>query len=99
MVSDLPWKRDANGIEHPVDESLLAFIRGQCAEHEKRRVSGHLLAGCVSCNQLNSRLLQSNNTLNHLKHMSRYLYYPELKPEQVLAHARRGVPLTGAWTG
>src|SRR5450755_1859796 len=99
MVSDLMWKRDALGVEHPTREILLAFIGEQCSEHEKSCISEHLLAGCVPCNQLHKGLSQDCDALNHLNHMSRYLYYPELQSKQVLLHAQRGEPLTSAWTG
>jgi hypothetical protein len=99
MSSDSLWKRDANGVEHPTHEALLAFIREQCTEREKNHINEHLLAGCAPCNRLHTELKQSSNTLNHLKYMSRYLYYPELQSNQVLLHIQRGEPLTSAWTG
>ena len=99
MSSNAVWKKDASGVEHPAHELILAFMRGQCSEHEKSRISGHLLAGCVRCNELHAGLTQESAALNQLKHMSRYLYYPELQPGQVLLHAQRGEPLTSAWTG
>jgi hypothetical protein len=99
MSSDLTWKRDANGVEHPARETLLAFIREQCSEHEENRINEHLLAGCVPCNRLHAILTQDSNALNQLKHMSRYLYYPELQSNQVLFHIQRGEPLTSIWTG
>lgn len=99
MSSDPTWKRDANGVEHPTRETLLAFIREQCSEQERSRVNEHLLAGCVPCNRLHVSLIQASSPLNHLKHMSRYLYYPELQSNQVLLHMQRGEPLTSVWTG
>src|SRR5947209_3911418 len=99
MSSDPVWKRDANGVEHPSREALLAFIREQCTEHEKRCIDEHLLTGCVPCNRIHTESKQSSNALNHLSHMSRYLYYPELQSNQVLLHMRRGEPLTSVWTG
>lgn len=93
------WKRDAKGAQHPVQELLLAYIREQCTEHEQNRVQEHLLAGCAPCNQHHTELKQSSHALNHLKYMSRYLYYPELQSNQVLPHMKRGEPLTSAWTG
>jgi hypothetical protein len=99
MSSDLAWKRDANGVEHPAREALLAFIREQCSEHEKNRINEHLLAGCVPCNRLHATLTQDSNPLNQLKHISRYLYYPEFQSSQVLFHLQRSEPLTSVWTG
>jgi hypothetical protein len=99
MSSDPTWKRDANGVAHPTHETLLAFIREQCSEHEKSSINEHLLTGCAPCNRLHADLTQPGNALNHLKHMSRYLYYPELQSNQVLLHAQRGEPLTSVWTG
>jgi hypothetical protein len=93
------WKRDANGVEHPTSETLLAFMREQCTEHEKSRINEHLLTGCVTCNRVRAGLTPSSNALNRLKYMSRYLYYPELQSNQVLLHAQRGEPLTSMWTG
>src|SRR5579863_406225 len=97
MVSDSAWKKDASGIEHPAHSILLAFIREQCPEHEKR-IHAHL-ALCDQCGQTYAGLSQTSNTLNNLEQMPRYLRYPELEPELVLAHAQRGVPLRSAWTG
>ncbi len=99
MSSNPVWKKDASGVEHPTHELILAFIRGQCSEHEGSRISGHFHAGCVPCNRLHIRLTQESATLNQLKHMSRYLYYPQLQPGRVLLHAQRGEPLTSLWTG
>jgi hypothetical protein len=99
MSSNPMWKRDANGVEHPTPETLLAFMREQCTEHEKSRINEHLLTGCVPCNRVRAGLTPSSNALNRLKHMSRYLYYPELQSNQVLLHAQRGEPLTSVWTG
>ncbi len=99
MSSNPVWKKDASGVEHPTHELILAFIRGQCSEHEKSRISGHLYAGCVPCNRLHAGLTQESATLNQLKHLSRYLYYPEIQPERVLLHTQRGEPLTSVWTG
>jgi len=99
MSSDLTWKRDANGVEHPTPETLLAFNREQCSEHEKSRVDDHLLAGCAPCKRLHADLKQSSYPLNHLKHMSSYLYYPELRSNQILLHMQRGEHLTSVWTG
>src|ERR1700694_915580 len=99
MSSDLMWKRDANGVEHPTPETLLAFMREQCTEHEKSRMNEHLLTGCVPCSRVRARLTLSSNALIQLKYMSRYLYYPELQSNQVLLHAQRGEPLTSVWTG
>jgi hypothetical protein len=99
MSSDPMWKRDANGVEHPMPETLLAFMREQCAEHEKSRINEHLLTGCVPCSRVRAGLTLSSNALNQLKYMSRYLYYPELQSNQVLLHAQRGEPLTSVWTG
>jgi hypothetical protein len=97
--SDSTWKRDAKSVDHPTPETLLAYIREQCSEHEKSSIDEHLLAGCAACNRLHAGLSQSSNALNQLEHMSRYLYYPELQSNQVLRHAQRGEPLTSAWTG
>ena len=36
MASDPLWERDMRGLEHPEQSLLLAFIRGECPEHEKR---------------------------------------------------------------
>jgi hypothetical protein len=99
MSSDPLWKRDASGVEHPPQAALLAFIREQCAEHEKSRINEHLLTGCASCNRLHTDLKQSSNALNHLNHMPHYLYYPELQSNQVWSHIQRGEPLTSALTG
>lgn len=99
MSSDPKWERDANGVEHPTPETLLAFMREQCTEHEKSRINEHLLTGCVPCNRVRAGLTLSSNALNQLKYMSRYLYYPELQSNQVLLHAQRGEPLTSVWTG
>ena len=99
MSSNPVWKKDASGVEHPTHELILAFIRGQCSEQEGNRISGHLHAGCVPCNRLHTGLTQESAALNQLKHMSRYLYYPELQPGRVLLHAQRGEPLTSVWTG
>src|SRR5579863_2258371 len=99
MSSDLTWKRDANGVEHPTPEILLAFIREQCSEYEQNRVNEHLLAGCGPCNRLHAYLKQSSHPLNHLKYVSSYLYYPELRSNQILLHMQRGEPLTSVWTG
>ena len=103
MSGDQPGKRDANVdanvIEHPTQEALLAFICEQCTEHEQNRIQQHLLAGCEPCNQRHADLKQSSHTLHYLKHMSRYLYYPEVQSNQVLLHMKRGEPLTSAWTG
>ncbi|HEY6539558.1 MAG TPA: hypothetical protein VIZ18_01415 [Ktedonobacteraceae bacterium] len=99
MSSDPLWKRDASGVEHPSREALLAFIREQCAAHEKNRINEHLLTGCELCNRLHTELKQSSNALNYLNHMSRYLYYPELQSNQMLLHVQRGVPLSSVWTG
>src|SRR5579872_4343378 len=99
MSSDPMWERDANGVEHPGREVLFAFIRKQCSEPEKRRVSEHLLAGCVPCKQLCIGLAEDSAALNHLQYMSRHLYYPELQSNQILLHAQRGEPLTSIWTG
>ena len=99
MSSDPTWKRDANGVEHPGREVLLACIRKQCSEPEKRRVSEHLLAECASCKQLCIRLAEDSAALNHLHYISHHLYYPELQSNQVLLHAQRGEPLTSMWTG
>ncbi|GAC1523142.1 MAG: hypothetical protein NVS3B14_23530 [Ktedonobacteraceae bacterium] len=54
---------------------------------------------CPQCSQTFAGLSQSSKALDHLKEMSRYVHYPELKPEQVLAHAQRSVPLRSAWKG
>ena len=99
MSSNPMWKRDANGVEHPTSETLLAFMREQCTEHEKSRINEHLLTGCVPCSRVRARLTLSSNALIQLKYMSRYLYYPELQSNQVLLHAQRGEPLTSMWTG
>lgn len=99
MSSDPVWKRDANGIEHPSREALLAFMCEQCAEHEKYRINEHLLTGCVPCNRIYTESKQSSNALSHLNSMSRYLYYPELQSNRVLLHMQRGVPFTSVWTG
>jgi hypothetical protein len=99
MSSNPVWKKDASGVEHPTHELIFAFIRGQCSEHEESRIRGHLYAGCVPCNRLHAGLTQESATLNQLKYISRYLYYPEIQPERVLLHAQRGEPLTSAWTG
>ena len=99
MSGDSVWKRDANGVEHPPREALLAFMREQCTEYEKHRINEHLLTGCVPCNRIQTESKQSSNPLNHLHSMSRYLYYPELESNQVLLHLRRGMPLTSVWTG
>ncbi len=99
MSSNPTWKRDANGVEHPTPEILLAFMREQCTEHEKSRINEHLLTGCAPCKRVRSGVAPSNNALNQLKYMSRYLYYPELQSNQVLLHAQRGEPLTSVWTG
>lgn len=99
MSSNPVWKKDASGVEHPTHELILAFIRGQCSEHEGSRIRGHLHAGCVPCKRLHTGLTQESATLNQLKHISRYLYYPELQPGRVLLHAQRGEPLTSVWTG
>ena len=99
MSSDAVWKRDANGVEHPSREALLASIREQCTEREKNRINEHLLSGCVPCNRIHTGLKQDSNPLNHLYHMSRRLYYPELQSNQMLLHMRRGVSLTSTWTG
>lgn len=99
MSSDLVWKRDASGVEHPSQAALLAFIREQCAAHEKSRIDEHLLTGCDSCTRLHTDLKQSSNALNHLKLMSHYLYYPELQSNQVWSHIQRGEPLTSVLTG
>ncbi len=99
MSSNPVWKKDASGVEHPTHELILAFIRGQCSEHEKSRISGHLHAGCVPCNGLHAGLTQESATLNQLKHISRYLYYPELQSNKILLHAQRGEALTSVWTG
>ena len=99
MSSDLVWKRDASGVEHPSQAALLAFIREQCAAPEKSRINEHLLTGCDSCTRLHTELKQNSNALNHLKLMSHYLYYPELQSNQVWSHIQRGEPLTSALTG
>ena len=99
MSCDPTWKRDANGVEHPTREILLAFICEQCSAHEKNRINEHLRSGCVPCNQLHADLTQSSNALNHLKCMSSYLYYPELQSKQVLFHMQRGESLTSVLTG
>lgn len=99
MSSDPMWKQDANGIEHPTPETLLAHEREQCTEHEKSRINEHLLTGCALCNRLRADLTQSSHALNQLKYMSRYLYYPELQSNQVLFHMQRGEALTSALTG
>src|SRR6202165_144147 len=99
MSSDLMWKRDANGVEHPTPETLLAFMREQCTELEKSRINEHLLAGCVPCGRVRAGLTPSSNALDQLKYMSRCQYYPELQSNQVLLHAQRGEPLSSMWTG
>ena len=99
MSSDPMWKRDANGVEHPTPDTLLAFMREQCAEHETSRVNEHLQTGCVPCSQVRARLTLSSNALNQLKYMPGYRYYPELQSNQILLHAQRGEPLTSVWTG
>src|SRR5579872_915616 len=99
MSSDPLRKRDASGVEHPSREAILAFMREQCAAHEKNHINEHLLTGCIPCNRLYTDLKQSSTALNHLNSMSRYLYYPELQSNQVLLHIQRGVPLTSVWTG
>lgn len=99
MSSNLLWQRGANGVEHPAQDILLAFVREQCTEQERNRIQEHLQAGCVPCNRLRTELKQSSHALSYLKHMSRYLYYPELQSNQVLLHVQRGKPLTSAWTG
>lgn len=99
MSSDPTWKGDANGVAHPTRETLLAFIREQCDEHEKNRINEHLLAGCASCNRVRADLTQSSNALNSIKQMPGYLCYPELQSSQVLYHMQRGEPLTSMWTG
>lgn len=99
MSSEPLRKRDASDVEHPSQGALLAFIREQCAAHEKNRINEHLLTGCASCNRLYAELKQTSNTLNYLNSMPRYLFYPELQSNQLLLHAQRGVPLTSMWTG
>ncbi len=42
MVSDSSLEREAAWGEHPGDDHLLAFIRGQCSEQDKRLISAHL---------------------------------------------------------
>ena len=99
MASDLLWKKDADGIEHPTHEILLAFIREQCSEQEESRIDEHLHTGCVSCNRLHSGLTQDSDALKHLMDVSRYPDYPELQANQVWLHMQRGEALTSAWTG
>lgn len=99
MPSESLGKRDARIVEHPAHDALLAFIREQCSEQEKTAINEHLLTGCASCNRLHDELKLSSQTLNHLNHMSRYLYYPELPSNQVWLHMQRGEPLTSAVTG
>ncbi|HKV57063.1 MAG TPA: hypothetical protein VJO32_02240, partial [Ktedonobacteraceae bacterium] len=70
MASDLLWKRDANGIEHPTHEILLAYIGEQCSEHEKSLIDEHLLAECVPCNRLHASLTQDSNVMKHLMDVS-----------------------------
>lgn len=97
MVRDRLWKIDANGREHPIDSLLLAFIRGECPAYEKH-IQVHLIE-CEQCSLTFASLSQTSNMLSQLKYMSREYRNPQVKPEQVLAHARRGVPLRNAWTG
>jgi len=85
------------GLEHPEQSLLLAFIRRECPEHEKR-IQEHL-SQCPACNQAFVGLSQSSKALSQLKYMARYLRYAELKPELVLAHAQRGTALRSLWTG
>src|SRR5260370_33103579 len=99
MCSNAVWRKAPSGVEHAADELILDFIVGQCSEQETGRMSRHLYAGCVPCNRLHAGLTQESATLNQLKHISRYLYYPEMQPERVLLHAQRGEPLTSVWTG
>src|SRR5690348_1303813 len=94
MISGAVWKRDASGIEHPSREAILAFMREQCAEYEKNRISEHLLTDCVPCNRIHAWLKQDSHSLNQIFDMSRGPYYPELQSHQVLLHMRRGVPFT-----
>lgn len=98
MASDLLWKKDANGIEHPAHEILLAGIREQCSEQEKSRIREHL-TGCASCSWLHSGLTQDSSALDQLMDISRYPYYHELQSNQIWLHMQRGEALTSAWTG
>lgn len=93
------WKKDADGIEHPTHEILLAFIREQCSEQEKSRIGEHLHAGCAPCNRLHAGLTQDSDALKHLMDVSRYPDYSELQSNQVWLHMQRGEALTSAWTG
>ena len=99
MSGDVAWKQDAISIEHPSREALLAFIREQCAEDEKKCIDEHLLTGCVTCNSMHTGLKQDSNSLGQLFDMSRRFYYPELQSYQTWLHMQRGVPLTSTWTG
>lgn len=84
MAGNTRWTRDKDGLEHPDDSDLLAYVRRQQLE-DRLSIRRHI-EQCPFCRRKCSMFASDSETLSVLARMRAYQQYPERTPGQTLEY-------------